>query len=416
MLARARWLALVAPLLPVGSALAQGTVRVVDDDPGGDFTAIQPAIDASAPGDVIVVRAGTYANFSMAGKGVTVLGDEGALVTVQGVPGANETRVSGVPAGQRALLRNLDFVPPTAIAQSTLRVDACAGVVWIEDVSVAEPPVSLGPTLLDADAVEISNSAQVVLVDATIVGARGVPPGGGLEGGQEGLVVRNSTAHLHRCDVKGGATVVMGSSGRIGTRVDGSFVSLRDSVSRGGQGGSGFIFFGTTPGPGGPGLSLNAGSEVWSNTTQLLGGPGGIDALGGAPGPVGPPFVQTGGTLTQVSAPSVALAATGLVRDDDDALLGITTAPGSPAFLLVSFGTTPTFVAPFADALAVGLAPIIVNVGATSALGKVDLSIGIPPLPPGLATWSVTAQFCVLAGGAIVFSDPSVVTIVDDAY
>ena len=45
--------------------LASSKTWIVDDDggPGVDFTDIQPAIDAAAPGDLIVVRNGDYNGF-----------------------------------------------------------------------------------------------------------------------------------------------------------------------------------------------------------------------------------------------------------------------------------------------------------------------------------------------------------------
>ena len=111
---------LVAPIA------AQVQVHTVDDDPGADFADIQPAIDAAAAGDVVVVYDGDYTNFTMSGKGVSVIGDEGALVRVLGVSGAITTLVENVPDGPRAVIRNVDFVPPES-SQSATTGSGCRG-------------------------------------------------------------------------------------------------------------------------------------------------------------------------------------------------------------------------------------------------------------------------------------------------
>lgn len=411
-----RSLALSCFVLAGAPALAQADVWTVDDDAPADFATIQAAVDAAAPGDLVLVRAGTYANFTLAGKGPSIVGDEGADVIVLGASGANASVVSGVPAGQRALLRGLTFLPPNQIAENTLRITNCAGAVWIENVSVvAVPAVPFIYSLNESDAVEITDSAQVLLVDVTIVGGTGAAPGAGLEGGQNGLSIAGSEVHLLRCEVHGGATVVQGGSGRIGTRVEQSFVSLRDTVSRGGVGGIGFVL-GAPPGTGGPGMTISAGSEVWSIGSQLLGGPGGSDVFGGASGPSGPPYTNAGGALVERAATNVGFDTMALVRDDEDAQFHVETEPASPLFLAVSFATTPLFVSAFPGLVAVGLDPILVPIGTTSGLGSLDFEIGIPSLPPGFSTWDVTLQIAAVVGSVVEISNPSIATVVDDAF
>ncbi|MFT4647459.1 MAG: hypothetical protein ACI9X4_000671 [Glaciecola sp.] len=43
----------------------QNPVHVVDSTGGGNFTTIQAAITASGPGDIILIRSGTYAGFGI---------------------------------------------------------------------------------------------------------------------------------------------------------------------------------------------------------------------------------------------------------------------------------------------------------------------------------------------------------------
>src|ERR1700733_12995348 len=83
--------------LPALASLASATSHVVAPTPGPgiDFTTIGAAIAASAPGDVIFVRAGTYTTFTV-DRGVTLLGDSGAVLT--------PFTIAGIPAAQRAVV------------------------------------------------------------------------------------------------------------------------------------------------------------------------------------------------------------------------------------------------------------------------------------------------------------------------
>lgn len=71
------------PTLILAAGLHAATL-VVDQGGGGDFTAIQPAIDAVAEGDTVLVRPGEYvitAPITFVGKAITVRGEAGAEQT-----------------------------------------------------------------------------------------------------------------------------------------------------------------------------------------------------------------------------------------------------------------------------------------------------------------------------------------------
>ena len=66
-------------LLP---ALAHGTLWIVDPEGGGDFTEIQPAVEAAQTGDEVEVRPGTYEEFiNYGGKEIRVYSSSGYAVT-----------------------------------------------------------------------------------------------------------------------------------------------------------------------------------------------------------------------------------------------------------------------------------------------------------------------------------------------
>ena len=77
------FLALV--VLAATPALCGAATIRVDPDAGGDFTEIQPAIDAAIDGDEIVVRPGAYelcAPLTFLGKAIVVRSETGAEETV----------------------------------------------------------------------------------------------------------------------------------------------------------------------------------------------------------------------------------------------------------------------------------------------------------------------------------------------
>lgn len=108
-------------------ALAPQTIAdtfVIDDNggPGVDFTAIQPAIDAASPGDVLLVRPGSYGWITLT-KGLSILGEPNVFFG-GGV-------VHDIPANEIAVLSDLrpSGSPPL------LRVQTCLGTVIVQRVS-----------------------------------------------------------------------------------------------------------------------------------------------------------------------------------------------------------------------------------------------------------------------------------------
>src|SRR5262245_38667532 len=72
---------------------------VVDGAGGGDFRDIQPAVDASAPGDRIEIRAGRYGGFAVR-TGIDIDGAAGVIasgpVVVTDLPAGQWLRLCGI--------------------------------------------------------------------------------------------------------------------------------------------------------------------------------------------------------------------------------------------------------------------------------------------------------------------------------
>lgn len=410
-------------LAPLGSSapLAAQSVHVVDDDGGAPFATIQAAVDFAQPGDVVLVRAGDYAEFQLLGKGVSIVADAEAEVRVLGSVGSMTSEVGDLPAGQRALLRGLRFVPPSTMDDHVLRVRDADGVVWLEELVVEAPlPLPFSYSLTVAESMSIQSSAQVVLSACTVLGASGAPQGFGLEAGADALEVVESEVHAYGCEFAGGPTLVIGGTGQNGVNMQSGTLILRGGTLLGARGGDSGVF--GSPGPGNGGAALwAAGGEVWSIGCSLVGGDGGGSPLGGGPfGDPGPPFQLAGGVVNEHAAQNALFHSTRVVRDDaqeNDVVLSLAGPAQSSLFLLASFESEPTFVQAFPDVLATGLGALVVPVGSTSALGDFELAIGMPSLPPGLDSWNMSLQMALLTPTTgLEFSNPSLPLVVDESF
>src|SRR5262245_52936976 len=106
-------LARAAALLGLAGALGAQQTWVVDQalGPGADFDQIQPAVDAAAPGDVILVRQGLYEPVHVQ-KGLTITAEAGVTVESSLIlffGGMPAVRVAQVPIGQTCVLDGLDL-------------------------------------------------------------------------------------------------------------------------------------------------------------------------------------------------------------------------------------------------------------------------------------------------------------------
>ena len=126
------WLA-----LSIASATAQQTLLV---GPGQTFTAIQPAIAAAAPGDTVLVLAGTYSGPLDIDKGIQLIG-QGADISgpTSGLFSPNFATVHDLPANQRFTMAGFRAVQgssqPTSLQSIAIVVQNCAGFVALRDLS-----------------------------------------------------------------------------------------------------------------------------------------------------------------------------------------------------------------------------------------------------------------------------------------
>jgi hypothetical protein len=191
-------------LLVLGLAgIASANTWFVDDDGGADFTDIQGAIDAAAPGDVIHVLPGTYAPFTL-GKPLVILGSPGARVfSAFGF----DALVANVPGPGVTVLADLTF------DRATLRIQQCSRAVFLEGVETTANTLGTFVRVINSADVRLRGctlrqggveafTSRVEVVQCDVTGATPSFPSGP---GTSGLLSDSgSTAHAYRCFLTGG--------------------------------------------------------------------------------------------------------------------------------------------------------------------------------------------------------------------
>ena len=252
---------LAACLAPALAATPQGKIWTVGAS-GADFTQIQPAVDAAADGDLILVKPGSYVQFAINERSLTVFAKQPGSVSIAGA-----VRIMNLAPGHRVTLMN---VSASANEEHALRLALNQGAVRIRGGSWTG--MNVGAAALRNEAVRATQCADVVLSGCTLQG------GGGLfasqhEGGA-GLFARESTIALYDCTVKGGlgawgasgSNGKAGSRGGAGARIEGGFLFASNGSFTGGPGGNGgdssFLNPAGNGGAGGNGLEVFGAPEL----------------------------------------------------------------------------------------------------------------------------------------------------------
>ena len=226
--------------LSLAPLAAAGQVWTVDDDPGADFTEIQPAIAAASAGDVILVKEGFYPIFNL-GKGLAIVAEADEDVRIDG-----SWRIESIPAGEFALLRGLRTA---AIDRQGLIVTECAGSVWVEDCIIHAGHQPLITEQHQTDGVDVYLSADVVIARCDITGGHGSNIGGHGYPTDGGNAVRaiSSTVTVLDCTLRGGGGADAphnewwdGGSGGSGVQLVDSFGIVSGGEAYGGGGGWGW--------------------------------------------------------------------------------------------------------------------------------------------------------------------------------
>lgn len=227
---------LCAGLLGQEASPASAATFVVDPSGGGDYLAIQPALDAALPGDTVLVVAGTYTgalnkNLDFGGKEILLLAPGGPAATI--IDGEGSGRAFYFHSGETAGAMVSGFTITRAPTGSAIRIIGGASPTFTNctivgnDVTTAAGGgvaiVSSSPTFLDC---------RIVRNLSTVHGG-GIVIDGGTPTFTDCMVVGNRT------DGRGGGFWVLGGAdvSITGCTVSGN----RADLSAGGFGGGGIL-------------------------------------------------------------------------------------------------------------------------------------------------------------------------------
>jgi hypothetical protein len=284
---------LVACLFVLGLRSTTAAVIIVDRAGGGDYTEIQPAIDAAQEGDVILVRSGSYLAFIL-DKGVIVRGfsgnfkvdDVSSSIVVQSVGALAKAGISGMTvvggwnSSTKLLVRDCPgevilesiYINAPSSKNSYLGISNCANVsvTTFGEASGTGIPLIAGITTSSVRMTDVQIEGSNAFFDPTH------PHNGGV-----GLSAASSFVVLAHPRIFGGAGSGAGScivpAGDGGNAVNASdstliIVGSEGDVIRGGVGGDSDACY--VGGDGGDGLAISSGSALVSRV-RLEAGPGG---------------------------------------------------------------------------------------------------------------------------------------------
>lgn len=389
----------LALLLAAGAAAQSVFVVAPAPGPGVFSTAIQPAVNAAANGDLVLVRAGAYPGFTISAKGVSVVADAGAAVVVNGV-----VLVINVSVSQRVLLQGLtvngDPSAPAIVAQDSM------GAIWIESCNVTGG-TRTGPGLV---AISVNSCPSVVIERSSLTGGNATT-GGAVNMGGPALHVANAKVFVGDSQCLGGNGAPTagpgGGFGGPGLRVlSGSAFASGTSF----QGGAGAAPVPPTFPGGLGGAGINTEAPVTTLQCTFAGGPG---------FPNGAPTVVIGaGSVTVLPDVARHFSVTSPVREGQALTITAGGVTGEVAWLL--FAPSPAapvaLLLPFEGALAVPAGSSAFALGLIPGGGTLTTPpIVVPNLPASLQGTIVWCQSLLLGSPHAVLGPASALVLLDAA-
>ncbi len=356
---------LILLLTTAATGNAQTYVVDANNGAGANFTSIDAAVAAVPDGAVLLVQPGSYAPFAITGKGLTVLGQPGVVVT--GAPfQRTDITITGTATHQTVVVRDI-VLRSSFGGPLQLDVRSCRGPVFLQRTTLDVGPYpgsERGLSLQDCAQVLLEacgpfqkapGPAGVLAIDlqrseATLLGCHVLFTHGG------GLRALNTNLRLVDCTIDATQPAIEVTSATVqiagNSRVTASY--LGQGIAFGGRGlirrdpgvpVTGSIAFGVTvltaPQP----LVRNSGGALGTTANAALHGPAGhfgILCLG-VPSP--PRWLQ-GITHTAWLGPGLVAGPTGLFGPPITAQVAV---PADPRLLGALFGWQGVTLTPTLD-------------------------------------------------------------------
>lgn len=371
-------------LLALAVLAAQAEAKVwrvgLPSIPNVDFNAVQPAIDAAADGDTLLLMYidGPPADWLIDGKSLVIVKHPN-----MGTAPFRSCEIRNLAAGQTVALVNL---ASDAVAVQPLSIHDNQGNVWLQGCSLKGGAPG-------APAVEIRASAAVHLLGVGVLGWPNFSaPQGPLPGvpGQGALRIESSNVEIDGSSLWGGNgfSKFTGEPGALSAGADALFIEsgellLSDALVNGGNGGSEFAPFApcTSYAPGGSGLVLGAGQPLVHRRKATVQG-GGHICFGA---PTAPAVVVNSGSVDLLPPTLRSLAFTWEmpVFEPPGWTFGMYAPAGEYAFYGISGAPAWGYVPAWSGVLAVSATPVIRFAGVISASGVLYKTTNLPPLPAG---------------------------------
>ncbi|HTF88848.1 MAG TPA: hypothetical protein VK843_10600 [Planctomycetota bacterium] len=411
------------------SALA-GVITVGGPNPA--FGDIPPAIAAAVDGDVLLVRAGTYSQFTIDGKAISIVANTGALVTIGG-----PCTLRNLPAGKTVLITGLTVTG--AYGGSAFTFNNNAGHVRVQQLTASASQERFSSNWYAA---AVTQCADLSFVDCHFFGRAG-EAGSSFGPGHQGepaIVATGGKLTLHDSTVVGGhgidgyyngQNVIPGQPGAAAL-VGSSVIVARGCSFTGGVGGRGTDGVGcgnpnfppTPGGAGGAGISLQgAGSSGWLIATSAAGGAGGMGGLTGCGGqlpqaPSGPSLLDPSNVITTQPGPTIQLVVPQPAREGQNLALHFIGPPGASALLLIGNGGAGYQTIPsLKDVLLVQPSLRRLAYGPIPPSGVLDVNLFVGDLGPGVDVRLVHTQAVFIGPtGQSHLASPAVVEMLDSAF
>jgi len=389
---------------------------------GADHAQIAAAVLAAAPGDVVLVRAGTYAPFVIDGIGLTLLADPGANVVVQG-----PVVVRNVPAGEVVEIAGLRM---GAMNTTALTLADCGGSVRLVDLQAWVAPNAIA---VDLPGVRVERCADVAISRCAFTGPASPAPataaGCALRASESTLSLHDSTLH-GGFGLSGTASGAAGGDGGAALEVLSGSAFLSGTFLTGGPGGNGGIantgFGGCSAwapragGDGGSGLEVASGALVRVLDTSIAGGAAGSGATTncGQQAPDGTQGLGTVGVTIAIPGAARGLSGSTCAREGQNATFGLRGAAGERVFLFLSNGAAQSWNEGLAGSVLVRV-PFWrrVQVGTLGASGVGSASLSAPELGAGVSARMLHVQaLYVSPSGAGRLGPARPLVLLDAAY